>query len=167
RHLNARQRLRQPIGARLAYKYPGLHQRAYALLQEEGVALGAGDEQPFQWLQTGIIPQQGLEELVSARWRQWVQPQLRVVGLAAPGVLVLGAIVDQQQETSRGQALDQAIEQRLGLGINPVQVFKHQQQRLLLAFAQQHALQGVKGALAALRRIQPGKRAVRRQGVQQ
>jgi hypothetical protein len=31
-----------------------------------------------------------------------------------------------------------------------VQILEHQQQRLLLAFAQQHALQPVEGALATL-----------------
>ena len=69
-------------------------------------------------------------------------------------MLVLRAIVDQEQQPGSGQALDQAIEQGLGLGINPVQVLKDQQQRLLLALAQQHALQGLQRALAALGRIE-------------
>ena len=149
-----RQGLRQAIGARLADQHPGLHQRAHALLQEEGIALGARDQEPLERCQAGVVPQQGLEELVGARRRQRIEPQLRVVGLAAPAVLVLRAVVDQQQEAGRGQALDEAVEQRLGLGIDPVQVFEDQQQRLHLAFAQQHALERVERALAALRRIE-------------
>ena len=82
-------------------------------------------------------------------------------------MLVLRAIVDQQQESGRGQALDQAVEQGLRLGIDPVQVFKHQQQRLHLAFAQQHALEGLEGVLAALRRVEGAKRTVLRQHLQQ
>jgi hypothetical protein len=34
-----------------------------------------------------------------------------------------------------------------------VQVFKHEEQRLLLTFAQQHALEPVERALTALRRV--------------
>ena len=60
------------------------------------------------------------------------------------------AIIDQQQELGRRQALHQAVEQGLGLGVDPVQVFTHQQQRLHLAFAQQHTLEGLEGVLAAL-----------------
>jgi hypothetical protein len=69
-------------------------------------------------------------------------------------VLILRTVVDQQQEPGRGQALHQAVEQRLGLGIDPVQVLEHQQQRLHLAFARQHALERREQALATLRRVQ-------------
>ena len=167
RHLNGRQRLRQAIGSRLADQHPGLHQGAHALLQKEGIALGARDQELLERRQAGVIPQQGLQELVRAGRRQRVEPQLRVVGLAAPAVLVLRAIVDQEQEAGRGQALDQAVEQGLGLRIDPVQVLEDQQQRLHLAFAQQQALEGVERALAALGRIELQKRAVLRQRVQE
>jgi hypothetical protein len=68
-------------------------------------------------------------------------------------VLVLRPIVDQQQESGGGQALDEAVEQRLRLAVDPVQVLKYEEQRLHLAFAQQYALQRVEGALATLRRV--------------
>src|SRR5262249_61187189 len=90
----------------------------------------------------------------SSGWRQRVGPQLSVVCLAAPAVLVLRAVVDQQQEPGRGPALHQAVEQGLGLGIDPVQVFEDQQQRLLLAFAHEEALEAIERALAALRWIE-------------
>ena len=146
--------LRQAIGPRLADQHAGLHQGAHALLQEEGIALGALDQQLLERRQAGVVPQQRLEECVGARRRQRVEPQLRVVGLAAPAVLVLRAVVDQQQEPGRRQALDQAVEQGLGLGIDPVQVLEDQEQRLRLAFAQEQPLERVQGALAALRRIE-------------
>ena len=109
--------------------------------------------------QAGVVPQQGLQELVGARRRQRVEPQLRVVGLAAPAVLVLRAVVDQEQEPGRRQALDQAVEQGLRLGIDPVQILEDQQQRLHLAFAQQHALErrrGCAGGAAADRACRNG-----------
>ena len=146
--------LRQAIRPRLADQHPGLHQGAHALFQEEGIALGARNQELLERRQAGVIPQQGLQELVGAHRRQRVEPQLRVVGLAAPAVLVLGAVVHQEQEPGRRQALDQAIEQGLGLGINPVQILEDQQQRLHLAFAQQHPFEAVERALAALRRVE-------------
>ena len=53
-----------------------------------------------------------------------------------------------------GRLLDQAVEDRLGLGVDPVQVLEDQEQRLHLALAQQQALDGLEGALAALRGIE-------------
>ena len=87
------------------------------------------DQELLERRQAGVVPEQGLEQFVGARRRQRVEPQLRVVGLAAPAVLVLRAVVDQQQEPGRRQALDQAVEQGLRLGIDPVQVLEDQQQR--------------------------------------
>ena len=46
--------------------------------------------------------------------------ELRVVGLAPPTVLVLGPIVDQEQQARGRQALNETIEHRLRLGVNPV-----------------------------------------------
>ena len=117
--------------------------------------------------QTGVVPQEGVQEFVGAHRWQRVEPELGVVGLAAPAVLILGAIVDQQQQPGRRQALDQAVEQGLRLGIDPVQILEDQQQGLHLTFAQQHALQAVERASAPLRRVEGAKRAVLRQGVQE
>ena len=67
---------------------------------------------------------------------------------------ILRAVVDEQQEARRGQAVDQAIEQRLGLGVDPVQVLEDQQQRLHLALAQQQPLDRVERLLAPLGRVE-------------
>jgi len=99
----------------LSYQHPRLHQRPYALLQKEGIALRAGDEELFEGHQAGVVPEQGMQQLVGTHWRQRVQAQLCVIGLAAPAVPVLGTIVDQQQEAGRRQALDEIIEQSLCL----------------------------------------------------
>jgi len=45
-------------------------------------------------------------------------------------VPVLRPVVDEQQQPGRRQALDEAIQQRLGLGVDPVQVLDEQQERL-------------------------------------
>ena len=82
-------------------------------------------------------------------------------------MLILGAVVDQQQHPRRRQALDQQIEHGLRLGVDPVQVFEDQQQRLHLAFAQQDALQRLQGAAPPLQGVQGQERTVGRQGFEQ
>ena len=96
-----------------------------------------------------------MEEFVSSLGGERVQSHLRVVGLAAPPVLVLRAIVDQQQEPGGGQALDEAVEACLRLGIDPVQVFEDDEQWLPLARPQQKPLERLQGALAALWGVEP------------
>jgi hypothetical protein len=82
-------------------------------------------------------------------------------------VLILRTIVDQEQQVGRGQALDQTIEEGLGLGIDPVQILADQQQRLSLTFSQQHALEGIERVLAPPRRVEVQERALRRERVQE
>jgi hypothetical protein len=82
-------------------------------------------------------------------------------------VLVFRAIVDQQEDAGRRQALQQAVEQGLRLGVDPVQVFEDQQHRLLLTLTQEHALERLEGALAPLRGIELQERAVLRQRVEE
>jgi hypothetical protein len=83
-----------------------------------------------------------------------------------PTVLVLGPVVNQQQDRRGRQALDETVEQGLGLGVNPMQVFEDQQEGLHLGFAQQHPLQRGKGALPSLWWIEPQEGAVGGQRVQ-
>ena len=87
-----------------------------------------------------VVPEQGVEQLFGALGRQGVDAELPVVGLAAPGVLVLRSVVHEEQQAGGRQALDQAVEQRLGLGVDPVQVLEDQQERLDLALPQSSRL---------------------------
>src|SRR4029453_13092542 len=96
-----------------------------------------------------------------------VEPQLGVRGFIAPAVLVFGAVVDQQQEAGRGQAIDETVEQGLRLGIDPGQALKAKQQGLHLALAQEYPSEGIEQTLAPLRGIEGTKWAIVRQGVQQ
>ncbi len=65
-------------------------------------------------------------------------------------MLILRAIVDQQQQTCGRQALDQAVEERLGFSVDPVQVFEQDQHRLHLALPEQQPLDTIERSLAAL-----------------
>ena len=113
------------------------------------------------------VSQQGLQQRLSARLGEGVEPELGVEGFTAPAVLILGAVVDQEEDPSGRQALHQAVEHGLGLAVDPVQVFKDQQQGLHLAFAQQDALQRLQGAAPPLQGVQGQERTVGRQGFEQ
>jgi hypothetical protein len=101
--------MHQAVGPRLAHQGSGLHQRPHALLQEEGIALSTLYQEQDKRAQAGVVPQEGLEEGISARRGQGVQPHLRVIGLAPPAVPVVRPVVHQQEETRCRQALDQAL----------------------------------------------------------
>jgi len=73
RDLEARQGLPQAIGRTLADEDPRLCQGAHALFQEEGIALRARNQQLFEWLQAGIVPEQRCKNASSAHRRQRIQ----------------------------------------------------------------------------------------------
>src|SRR3972149_2516082 len=78
------------------------------------------------------------------------RPQLRQPALAAPLVPVLGPVVDEQQDSRPGQALDQAVEEDPGLAVDPVEILEDEQDGLDLALAEQQPPDGVLGAPPAL-----------------
>ena len=147
--------LGEAIGPALAHQGLRLHEGPHALFQKERVAIRPLDEQCPQRGQLGVGAQERLQEILGPLARQRVDAQLRVVGPVAPGVLVLGAIGDEEQDTSGGEPVDQAVEPRLGLGIDPVQILEDQQQRLDLALAEDQVPEGFERVLAALARVEP------------
>ena len=126
----------EPIGAAVAGQGPRLHEGPHTLLEEEGIRFRPLDQELLERDECRVSAEERIEQLVSALGRQGIDPELAVVGLAAPGVLVLGAVVDQEHEARRGHALDEAIEQGLGLAVDPVQILEDHHQRLDLALAQ-------------------------------
>ena len=85
------------------------------------------------------VTQQRVKKLFRLRFAKGRQPQLGVVRLAAPLVAILRTIVHQQQDWP-GDTLTQHIQKPLGLTVDPVQVFKDQDQRLLKALPQEQLL---------------------------
>ena len=75
-------------------------------------------------------------------------------------MLVLGAVVDEQEEPGGGQALDEAIQEDLGLDVDPVQVVEEQHERLDVALPEQQTLHGVQCPMPALRGIEPPPRLI-------
>jgi hypothetical protein len=69
-------------------------------------------------------------------------------------VLVLRPVVDQQDQAGGWQALDQAVQQRLGLGVDPVQILQDHERRPNRALAKEQPLDRLQGPLTALGRIE-------------
>jgi hypothetical protein len=158
------ERVGETVGAPLPDQHPGLHQGVHTFLQKKGIALGAGDQEPGESPQPGIVPQERLEQAVRARLGQGVEPELGIVRFTAPAVLILRAVVNQQQHPGGRQALHQHIEDGLRLAVDPVQVFKDQEQRLHLAFTQEETLQRLQRATSSLQGVQGLERTVGGQG---
>src|SRR4030095_12192618 len=70
--------------------------------------------------------------------------ELGVVGLRSPLMPILRPVIDEQQDARRGNTLAQDIQKPLRLGVNPVQVFKNQDERLIQTLAQHKLLYGLK-----------------------
>ena len=124
--------MREPIPTALSHQRLCLHQRPDSLLQEERVP--ALDQELLERRQRGIVAEKCVQQLPSALGGKCVQPHLAVVRLAAPGVLVLGTVVNEEQEARRSQAVDKAVEQGLGLAVDPVEILEDHQEGLLARF---------------------------------
>src|SRR5690242_2397849 len=68
------------------------------------------------------------------------------MGATPPLVPVFRPVVHKQQDASIRNHIDQQIEQRLGLGVYPVQVLEDEYQRLIEALPQQDAFDRLQGA---------------------
>ena len=128
---------RESIGAALSDQGPGLHQGPHALLQEERVALGALDEQRRERGDASVVAEEREEQRLGGVQGQGVEPELRVVGLAAPAVLVLRTIVHEQQSRAAGRLSTRRSRKAWVCGVDPVEVLEDDEERLDLALAEQ------------------------------
>ena len=96
-HVEGVERLRQPIGPRCPDQEARLDQRLYALLHEERITFRARPQQRCERCETGVVPEYRLQQHVSAHGRQGVDPDLRIVGLAPPVMMILRPIVDEEE----------------------------------------------------------------------
>jgi hypothetical protein len=64
------------------------------------------------------------------------------------------AVVDEEQEPGRRQALDQTVERGLRLGVDPVEVLEYDQEGLDLTLPQEKPAHGVERPLPPLGQVQ-------------
>jgi hypothetical protein len=80
---------------------------------------------------------------------------------------ILRPIVHAQKHASGRESLDQGVEDRLGFFVDPVKILEDQQQRLRLAFAQEHPLDRAERALPSMSRVERKKWIVGGQDIEQ
>ena len=129
RKLKTLDRPRESIRSALPGERPRFHEGPHALLEEKRVALRPLDQQALEVGESRTRPQERLQQLSRACRRQRVEPHLLVVRLAAPAVAVFRPVVRQQEQPRCRQALDQQVEPRLRVPIDPMQILDHQQHR--------------------------------------
>src|SRR5208337_3951779 len=88
-------------------------------------------------------PEQRGQHLVGALATERIQAQLRVVGLAAPVMRILGTVVHQQQNPGVADRVGQQVQQRLRLLVDPMQVLEEDHQRLVERFTEDDPLDRV------------------------
>ena len=81
-------------------------------------------------------------------------------------MLILGTVVHEEEHPRRRNAIDQTVQHRLRLAIDPVQILDEQTQRLRDARVQEHLPEGFVRPLPTQRRIDRAERVVGRQHAQ-
>ena len=99
-----------------------------------------------------VVAQQKRREFLRLGWANGRESQLRVIGLLAPLVAVLRTIVGQEQHLA-GHTLAQRLEKSLGLAVDPMQIFKDENQRLVETLAQEELLERLERALPSNLRV--------------
>src|SRR5262249_46401379 len=125
-----------------------------ALLQKEGIRFCPRDQEPLERRERHVDAQKDIKKLVSALGRQGIDPELAVIGLAAPRVLIFGTIADEQQNAMAREALHQVGEYRLRLRIGPVEILKHENDPSVATLLKEQQLHGLQRPAPLLLRIQ-------------
>jgi hypothetical protein len=68
-------------------------------------------------------------------------------------VLIFVSIIDEEENASGWEAIDQQVQKQLRFVIDPMEILKHKQQGLNAALGQQQASEGVERPLPALTRV--------------
>ena len=166
-HLQASRLGREAIGAALADEHPGLDEGAHELLEEERVAAAPLDQELAERPERAVAPDQRVEQLARGRRREGLDRELREAGLARPVVLVLGTVVHEQQEPRGVHAPEERVEEGLGLGVDPLEVLEHQQQRLVVGLLEDEPRERAERFVPPLVRLERPERVGVRQRVEQ
>jgi hypothetical protein len=150
RHLDGVQRAQQAVAPTVPHQHVRLDERADAFLEEERRPFRPLDQHALERLDRGVVAEEAVEQLASAHRGQRVDPQLPVIGLRSPGVLVLGSVVHEHEYACRRQAVEERVDERLGLGVDPMEILEDEHDGLRLALAEEQSLDAFEDQPAAL-----------------
>ena len=120
-------------------------QRLGHLLQEKGIALRPGQDHLRQGFRDRLGWEEGLEHLAAVLGREGGKDHLGHIGFLHPGRAIPGAVRGQDQAPRPGQTLDQRSQEGFRGGIDPVQVFHGEDERVPLRAVEHELAQGGKG----------------------
>src|SRR5208282_1996548 len=130
RDLDAREWPRKAVVAAHALQHTGIDQRSHNLFDEERIPAGALHHETLRDRQTGVGAQQSLKEIHKILTREGIQTYLVVIRLVPPFVAKLGAVTDNQQQTSILRGDDQLVQQTESKRVVPVKVLDDRDERL-------------------------------------
>ena len=114
-----------------------------SLFEEEGDAVGVGDDRVGQLGGQGVARGQGLDDGHAVAAGEPAKDQLTGIGLSKPRRLTAGPVRREQEHATRGETLDENDE---GIGrrlIDPVQIFDRNDDGVLPTLGQTDVPQGV------------------------
>ena len=109
-----------------------------------------------------MVAEERPEQLISRRRRKRVDLHAIEAGPTLPIVLELGPVLDEQQQPRGRDPVEQVVEERLRLGVGPLQILEDQHERPALGLLQDHVRERVDDPFVPLARVEPAERIVRR-----
>ena len=118
-------------------------------------------------MELAVVSDQGLQERFGRLGGQRIDPELPVVALVSPPVLIFGAVVHGKQGGGGREAFHEGVEQRLGLRVDPMEILEDEEQGLSAALPKQHPPDGIQRPFAPLGGVELQEVVVLGKGVEQ
>ncbi len=138
--------------------FGALREGAGQLLEEEGIAFGLGQHLGLELGRQAGVFEDRLGERPAVLVGEPAQRQLGGVGLVHPLGLVARAVGAEQEDAGGAQGLDQAGQEVLGGGVDPVQVLELHHHQRLVAGVVHHLAHGLEGLRLDRLRLELGQR---------
>ena len=127
RNLNGLEGRGETIGARFTGERLRLHESPDGLLDEERVAFRSVHQHLLDGIQRRIVPEQHTKEVPGVARRQRLHAKLPASVPTPPFGLGVGAVTDEQKHPSAGRGRGEMIDDRVSLGVGPVNVLHDEQ----------------------------------------
>ena len=107
-----------------------LHQHVDDLFEKERGPLGAADDERFQVLQPAVGTEPSIQVLLHHAVRQRLERDVSRPRMSVPRITVVETVRRDEEQRRVGESLNEGIDDRLCLGIGPVQILDEHDKRL-------------------------------------